>query len=110
MESLFLDPNLERAAEEDDIIIFQSESLIVKSLSWAHTIAGKLNRFQRHDESDIRGILNYLTEQKGIVWNGDGNTVLRWLKEKLPYLAEDINSSEQLYLSRLQKRVFQVSR
>jgi hypothetical protein len=45
--------------KEDDISIFQPESLIVKSSLWVHAIAGKLNKVQRRD--DETGILKYLT-------------------------------------------------
>ena len=62
--------------EEDAIVIFQPESLLVKSSLWVHAIAGKLNKVHRRD--DEFEIFD------------DGNTSL----------AEDIKSPEP-YLSRL---------
>src|SRR6266496_6549609 len=95
-----------KSAEEDSIMIFTFSSLIVKSLSWAHTVAQKLKRFEKHDKSDVTSILKYLEEHNGAQWNKDPKKVIEWLREKLPAYADELRDSEQRYTLLLKMVVF----
>ena len=75
-------------------------------MSWHHTVAQKLRRFEKYDEKDIKAILKHLTQSGKVHFEWDPQKVLNWLNAKLPLYNEDLKSLEKLYISRLKKRVF----
>jgi hypothetical protein len=59
-------------------------SLVVKGLSWAHSIVQKFLRFQLNDGKDRKTMLEYLESTKDSKWHSNPRTVLQWLSKKLP--------------------------
>jgi hypothetical protein len=80
---LHLGPNIVDDADKENVIVFQSEYFIIKSMSWAHTMVQKLERFKREDRSDIKAIIRHLAELKDIQFNS-ATEAFQWLKRKLP--------------------------
>ena len=50
-------------AREDNIILFQNDALLVRSVSFAQTIFQKLKRFAGNDQNDINSIVTHLVDQ-----------------------------------------------
>lgn len=89
-------------------MIFKSSSLVVKGLSWAHTIVQKLMRFQFNDGKDIKAMLEYLENTKDLRWHSNPRTVLQWLAKKLPaeVYAKNLKENDADYYIKLEKYVF----
>ena len=67
----------------ENLVIFRSETLVVKSFSLAHTLAQKLGREDKDDVPDIKAILEYMQSEKGIELKSS-DEVLNFLWHNLP--------------------------
>lgn len=47
-------------ADVDNLLIFQSQELVVKSFSLVHTLVQKLGRIDKDDLDDIQAILSFI--------------------------------------------------
>ena len=87
-------------AIEDNIVLFQNDALIVRSVSFAQTIFQKIKRFQANDSSDIKAIVAYLLE-KSKVEQGTPRCVLDYLKDNLGEDWKEVQAKENLFTQRL---------
>jgi hypothetical protein len=87
-------------AMEDDIVLFQNDALIVRSVSFAQTIFQKIKRFQANDSHDVRAIASYLLD-KGKIDDVTTVSVLEYLKENLGDDLREVHAKEKLFIQRL---------
>jgi hypothetical protein len=70
-------------AIEDNIILFENDALLVRSVSFAQTIFQKLKRFAGNDPNDIRAIVSHLMD-KGKLERSTPEAVLEYLNKNVP--------------------------
>jgi hypothetical protein len=97
---LMIGPQMMEKAMEDDIVLFQNEAFIVRSVSFAQTIFQKLKRFQANDSSDVKAIASYLLE-KGSLDRFTPMAVLDYLKENVGDDRREVQTKEKLFTQRL---------
>jgi len=81
--------------------VLKTEALIVKSLSWQHTVIQNLKRLEGNDAADIWTIFLHLQKKENIDWEEDPFNVMEWLKKNLPGYVEDVAVNATSYLNRL---------
>jgi hypothetical protein len=87
-------------AREDNIILFQNDALLVRSLSFAQTIFQKLKRFAGNDQNDINAIVSHLVDQSRLQ-DGSGEVVLEYLKHNCPDDQRELQVKEAIFKQRL---------
>ena len=87
-------------AMEDNIVLFENDSLLVRSISFAQTIFQKLKRFARNDPNDIRAIVSHLVG-KSKLQRGTPEAVLEYLNKNVLEGRREIQAKEKLFNQRL---------
>ena len=83
-------------AMEDNIVLFQNDALIVRSILVVQTIFQKIKWFQANDSSNIKAIVAYLLE-KSKVEQGTPRCVLDYLKDNLNKDWKGVQAKENLF-------------
>jgi len=96
------DPTYQEYAEMDNLIIFQSESLVIKSFSCVHTLAQKLGREDKDDIADIKAILEHMHSNKKVELESI-DEVLKFLSEALPNYMGVMEKKNKLFRRKLSK-------
>lgn len=94
-----LDPMRDKALE-DNIILFQNDALIMRSVSFAQTIFQKLKRFSDHDLEDIKAIVTHLVNV-GKLLKGTPEVVLEYLKTNLMEDRKEVEVKEKVFSHKL---------
>lgn len=99
---LQVDSTYKAYADADNLIIFQSPELVVKSFSLVHTLVQKLGRIDKDDLADIHAILTFIESQKNVHFKSS-DEVMNFLLEMLPNYKDVIQSDRGLFGKKLSK-------
>lgn len=99
---LHTDSTYKAYADADNLIIFQSQELIVKSFSLVHTLVQKLGRVDKDDLDDIKAILTFIESHQKVQFKSS-DEVLMFLLDKLPNYKDVIESGRRLFRKKLSK-------
>ena len=87
-------------ARDDNIILFQNDALLVRSVSFAQTIFQKLKRFAGNDPNDINAIVSHLVNQSRLQ-EASGEVVFEYLKQNCPEDQRELQAKEAKFRQRL---------
>jgi hypothetical protein len=99
---LQVDSTYKAFADVDNLIIFQSQELVVKSFSLVHTLVQKLGRIDKDDLDDIQAILSFIESQEKVKFRSSDD-VLKLLSERLPNYKNVIENDTGLFRKKLSK-------
>lgn len=85
---------------EDNIILFENDALLVRSVSFAQTIFQKLKRFALNDPKDIKAIVSHLVDKRKLQ-RSSTEAVLQYLDENMPEHRREMKTKEKLFNLRL---------
>ena len=94
-----IDPVREKALE-DNIVLFQNDALIVRSISFAQTIFQKLKRFSGNDPEDIKAIVSHLLSI-GKLPKSTPDVVLEYLKTNLFEDRKEVEVKDKAFSQKL---------
>jgi len=91
---------MKQKAIEENIILFQNDALVVRSVSFAQTIFQKVKRFAGNDPSDIKAILSHLMTI-GDLQHVTPDAVLEYLNNNVPEDQRELQAKGMLFKQRL---------